>query len=564
MKKLYIVIGVLCLVALQSCHKPEYIEPTAERQGLTSLTAIFTFGPYVNQEMARLSISDDTQERYVIPVPFYFPETSDDETTPYMIKVRVQAELQPNYTISPPLTLLDLTEENWFTYTDPHGVSRNICITGERVKSSACEVISFSLDSPAVGGVVDKAAHHVLLPTKDDVTASTATVQVSAHATISPDPKQPRDYSKPVKFTVTADDGHTTAEYLVEVGDPEKLESGIDANSVERLFNFDPVSRLGLPAYNQACYPSLAVSSGRLIFCYGNGTAPMVLNGKDGTKVGTMKLGSAKADVITSDEAEHILIANYAEGGESAGTVNVYVSDGPSDTPVLLCSFTNPSICPIGHRMKVIGNVKSDAIITFTAEGIDGVTESSDAVYVTIKDGAMDSVNMTSFDGLGYGGWGSAPVNVATVVPVSLNPQDGWLVDWYGSNADADGNYLLHYVNGSGSDTIIARLGDWASNVNCLDTKQFNSCRYAAVFSVSHFPCWGISPGIYFYEINDPSSPSLMFSNSAIGWYQQGDYCYAAGDVVLAPSADGYYLYLYYYDQNSQAIGGYVVDCIKR
>ena len=38
----------------------------------------------------------------------------------------------------------------------------------------------------------------------------------------------------------------------------------------------------------------------------------------------------------------------------------------------------------------------------------------------------------------------------------------------------------------------------------------------------------------------------------------------ACGDAILAPSADGYMLYIYYYDHFSGMIGGYSLDCIKR
>lgn len=84
MKKIYtLLVGALAL--LSACHEPEYVLPTADRQGLSSLTAIFTSGPFVDQEMAKLSISEDeTSDRYVIQVPWYYPETSDDETAQYM------------------------------------------------------------------------------------------------------------------------------------------------------------------------------------------------------------------------------------------------------------------------------------------------------------------------------------------------------------------------------------------------------------------------------------------------------------------------------------------------
>ena len=136
MKKIFIMLaGALMLLA--SCQKPHFVEPTAERQGITSLSAIFTFGPYMDMEIVRYQIGDPDAERFVIPIPYYYPEASFDETTPYMTKVRVQAELQPNCLIEPSLGdhLLDLTQENWFTYTNAQGESRPICITGERVKS---------------------------------------------------------------------------------------------------------------------------------------------------------------------------------------------------------------------------------------------------------------------------------------------------------------------------------------------------------------------------------------------------------------------------------------------
>lgn len=562
MKKIYIILLAALLAVVSSCHKPEFIESTADRQGLTSLTAIFTFGPFCDQEMAKLIVEDDTEEYFIIPVPFYYPETSDDETASYMTKVRVQAELQPNFKIEPALTLLDLTEENWFKYTDPKGNSREICITGRRVRSSAKEILSFSLDNPSVSGIIDKEKHHILLPTRDDVSAAKASVLLSAHAKISPDPKATHDYTNGMKFTVTADNG-TEVEYTVETGDPEKLDYGIDVNSIEKVFNLDPVSRLGLPAYTDGVIPSLAVSKGKVVFCYGDGSTTMLINAKDGTQAGTMKLGSAKADVITNDEAEHIIIANAANGGAEAETVNIWYSSSPAEEPVLFYSFTNPSMTPVGHRMKAIGDITKDAVITFTAEGIDGVTEGSDAVYVVVRNGVAESVGMVDFTVLGYGGWSSAPVGIATVIPVSLDPADGWMVDWYGNNT-LDGSYLLHYLNGNGVDTVVDMLGDWGMNINCLDSKQFNGCKYAAVFGVSHFPMWGYGPRLYFYDITDPASPARLFENESIGWYQKGASGFAAGDVVLAPSADGYYLYVYYFDLNSQALGGYVVDCIKR
>lgn len=563
MKKTLYFLCAACMLAVTSCHEPEFIETTADRQGLTSLTAIFTFGPYVDQELARLVIDDDSQDRYVIPIPFYYPVTSDNQTLAYMTKVRVQAELQPNYKLEPALTLLDLTEENPFTYTDPHGNSRTIIITGERVKSSECDILSFTLSNPTVSGVIDKASRTIILPTKDDVSEATATIAVSAHATVYPDPSKKRDYSNPVKYTVTAHDG-TEAVYTVQTGDPERIDMGINPDSVEKLFNFDPVTRLGLPPYTGDVAVSLASIEGKLVICLGDGSKPVYINGLTGVKEGEINLGQAVPGSITNDEMEHMLITNVANGGDNRETVRIYRTSSVKDAPVLFHSFENPVDVPIGHKMKVMGDIDKDAVITFTAEGIAGVTTTAKAVYLTVKDGEVISTDVLDLSSV-TAGWGQAPVNTATIVPASLTPsQDGWFYDYYESNCDADGIYLLHYVDGGGSDSVVAGIGNWANNPNCLDSKSFNNSRFMTLFVVSHFPQWGIAPMLYLYDITSPSSASLLFSNENISWYQKGDAGVASGDVVLAPSADGYKLYVYYYDHNAQAVGGYVGDCIKR
>ena len=58
------------LMLLASCQKPQFVEPTAERQGITSLSAIFTFGPYMDMEIVRYQIEDPDAERFVIPIHY--------------------------------------------------------------------------------------------------------------------------------------------------------------------------------------------------------------------------------------------------------------------------------------------------------------------------------------------------------------------------------------------------------------------------------------------------------------------------------------------------------------
>lgn len=567
-KTIGITLGIAMLIC-SSCDRivttPQHVQSTSDRQGLTSLTAIFTSGPYADQELARLTITDDSQERYVIPVPYYFPESSDNTTLGYMTRVRVRAELQPNYRLSPPLTILDLTEENEFTYTDPRGNARRIVITGERVRSSACEITSFAITSPfSVTGVIDKENRVITLPTKEDVSACKASVQLSPHASISPDPTREHDYTDGFNYTVTADDG-TTARYLVQTGDPERIEQGINSDSKEQLFNLDPVTRIGLPPYTVKCYPSLAYNNGRLVYSDGVGGDLVVINALTGDRTGVMNRGEAEVGVIANDEGGHIIMANYAPGGSDPGTVNIFSTADANAAPQLFHSFVNPADCPIGHKMKVLGDIASEAVIVFTVEGISGVTTCGKAVVLKVEEGAVTETDIFDFYEHNGLGWGEAPVNVATVVAVSMNYRsDGFLLDYYEGGVQELNT--LHWINGSYVDVPITGYGggsSWGLNANCLDTKHFNNSQFFALLVVSHFPMWGLGPMLHLYGISDPSSPSLIFESHE-RWYQSGASGVAAGDVILAPSADGYYLNIFYIDHNSQAIGGYRFDCIKK
>lgn len=566
MKKIFIMIAG-ALLLLSSCHKPEYVEPTADRQGITSLTAIFTFGPFVDSEVARLQITDPNAERYVIPIPFYYPEASFDETEVYMTKVRVTAELQPNCTIEPGLgeALLDLTKENWFTYTNAYGESRPICITGERVKSNKCELISFALDNPALSGVIDKEAKTVTLITVEDLVSCTAKAQISAHATISPDPAEARSYDEPVKFTVTAHNGVDKTEYIVAKGLPEKIEKGFDLNTVEQLFYMDPVSMLGLPPYSVEILPSLAYVDGKLVICTGDGSAPIYINARTGVKEGTVNLGSAEAMSVTNDEGKYILYCNRVNGGE---TFKIWRSTGVDVEPELYYTFTNSTDLPMGWKVKVNGSLDGDALIVITNESVLGVTQSGKATVVEIKNG--EPVNVHVIDFSDHTMWGNSNRWEGCVVAASDDMADGWFTSQYGQS-------FLRYIKADGTQAaaISSDMSGWALNPNCLDAKEFNNVEYLALFVGSHFPSWGHGPELYLYDVTDKAQvtgadvtqiPGTILAKDFDTWYQTGDYnpMSTVADVVIAPSPDGFTFQLYFFDHHCQVLGGYSADCIKR
>lgn len=576
MKKISIAITVVAAVLLSACHKPQFIESNADRQGITSLSVIFTSGKYVDMEMTRYVIPADVYEEgcFDIPLPKYYPETSDESTAQYLASLKVRAELQPNFKISPALGVLNLTEEYRYTLTDPKGNTRPIIIKAHRASSSNADLLSLIISDMMISCIIYKDSKEILVPYLGDLSEVSVSGQVSPHAKISKIGGQ--NYVETGKYNmstgstlvVLAEDGVTEAVYAVKQGMPQKIDMGLNPNSVTYLFNIDATSIAGLPPYSEPSIVSLAALENTLVVCVGDGAAPRCLNGFTGAPAGNIVLGSAVADVITNDENGHLLIANAAQGGDNREDVNIYVTSSVKTAPTLLATFTNPVDVPIGHRMKVLGDVSGTALIVFTSEGVTEVTATAKAVVLKVSGGVVDTANpvVVDFSDLGFG-WGAAPINIATVVPASLTPeQDGWYLDYYEGNADADGNYLLHYIDGKHHDNVIDRVGDWANNPNCLDVKTFNGSRYMTLFVVSHFPHWGRGPQLNLYDVTSADSPSPMFSNPSIEWSQTGTYSPengASGDVVIAPTTDGYRMYVYYYDHHSQAIGAYVADCIK-
>ena len=561
MKKIYYLLIVSALVLISSCQKPEYVEPGVERQGITSLTAYFTSGKFVDQALARLDVTDPEADVYVIPIPWFFPEESDDVTTIHMTKVRVRAELAPSCKIDPPLTILDLTQEHHFTYTNAQGESRPITITGRRVKSSNAKVMTFKLVDPyLVEGFINDDTKEIYLFTTDDLNGFSAEAVASAHATVKEDLTVKKNYNEGQVVTMVAHDG-TEHEYSIVKKYPTKIPYGFRQESVRQLFNFEPVSRLGFPEYTVTVNPSLAYADNSVVMCFGDGKAPVYLDALTGVKKGEINLGSANPGSVTNDEGGNLIITSHVD---AKGVVEIYKTKSVTQAPVLFHSFENATDVPVGYHVKVHGNIDTDAVITLTHEGVAGVTETSKYTRVVVSGGAVVSTETIDLAGLGLS-WGAAPTNAAKVVPVSARPEDGVMLCYYSDNT-------ISYVNGNGA--IAAQLnlqnapfeanGNYNSNI--MEAKTYNNATYAIHLTTSHFPMWGVGPKLNIFDITSPTSikdGTTVLSNSNIEWYQTAAAGCAAADVVAGASADGFKIYIFYYDHNAGVIGGYVADCIN-
>lgn len=559
MKKIYNLIFIVVLALAASCQKPQYVEPTADRQGITSLTAYFTSGKYVDQAIAKLDVTDENMDYYVIEIPWFFPEESEDPTTIYMSSLRIRAELAPNCKIEPALTILDLNLENKFQFTDNKGETRDIIITGKRTKSRKNNLMSFALTEPyRIDGFINDDTNEIYLFTTDDLTGFSAEATACAHATVETTLSVKKDYNNDQEITVVAQDGKTKRTYTIQKRYPNKIPYGFRSESARQLFNFEPVSRLGFPEYTVTVNPSLAYVGGNLVVCLGNGDTPVYLDGLTGVKTGEINLGSATPAAVTNDEGGNVIITNHAEPQE---TLEIYKTKSVTEAPVLFHSFVNETDVPVGYNVKVHGNIDTDAVIILTHEGVAGVTETSKYTRVVVSGGAVVSTETVDLAGLGLS-WGAAPTNAAKVVPVSAKSEDGVMLCYYSYNT-------IVYVNGNGAiAATLPVLDEGISsnyNTNVMEAKTYNNASYAIHMVSSHFPMWGCGPHIRVFDISTPGSIKdgmTVLENTAIEWYQTAAQGCAAADVIMAPSTDGFKVYIYYFDHNAGVIGGYVADCI--
>lgn len=560
MKRIYYIL--VALVFVSACHKPEYVPSTAERQAITSLTAYFTSGKFVNQQMARLEVDDPTLERYVIPVPWFFPEESDDVTTIHMTKARVRAEIAPNCKIDPPLTILNLAQENVFLFTDSKGDQRNIIITGKRTKSANARAMTFDLVAPVfVEGFVNEDTEEIYLFSKEDLSGCSATATANAHSTIETDLSVPRNYNEPQQITILAHDGKTRKVYTVVKKDPVSIPYGFRNKSVKQLFSFEPTSRVDFPPYTKEVCPSMAYSSRKLFVSFGDGTPVVQLNALTGVKEGTLNVGSVNVAGMANDEVGNLLLVEHAEAAEEC---KMYKMSSPSSSPELFHSFQNDTDVPLGYIVRVVGNLDADAIVIITHEG---VTTSATGKYtrITIRGGNVVETVVKDVLGLSLC-WGMAPTNVAKVVPVSTNPDDGVMFATYENPLTGELN-TIKYINGNENLAAEYPIKDINGNYNsnCMDVNRFNKAVYMAHLVTSHFPMWGCGPILSIFDISSPTSiksGSTVLSQN-IDWFQTAEAGCAAGDVIIANSADGFKLYVYYFDHNCGVLGGYSADCIK-
>ena len=545
-------------LAFTGCAEEENVAPTANREGITSLSAYFTSGTYQDKLAAQLSTTSSETTDYVIPIPYYYPEESDYVPSEDMKAMKVTAKLENNCFLSPGLGVLDLTKKNEFTYTNPYGEQKKITISGQLTHLNKCAIKSFMAEPGDLSGVIDEDSKTISLVTMDDLSKMTADVVLDPHATISPDPSVPHNFNDGFEFTVTADNGVDKSTYKVMKQIPQKMDNGYRAGSEKELFVND-MTTLGVKDPN-AIHPTLACVGNFVVLNLGDGSAPQYFRKATGSKVGTIALGEAKATgAITSDNVGNMLICNFADNGQ---TLNIYKTNDVTKAPTKLISYTNGLGVGIGARLHVQGDLNSNAVITATPYSCNN------AIRWIVKDGRVGNPENIL---MSVAAWG-AQDDAAKVVGVDAEGKNGSIVDYYQGGA-----CQMYYLSDwkTSANLVQDNSGNaWGYNTAAIDVRPFNKARYLALFEMGYWPDWGLTGHIYLYDASNPASVTGTTDGSSMLKYAYtipdnfGSVGYASdgrfADVLVTPSEDGYFLYIFYASNTHLSFGGIQVDCIKK
>lgn len=543
--KIYLVILMGILLAGYSCQTPDELLPPVAHAGINSVTAAFEDG---SAEFTTL-ISEG-QYDIAIPIPYYFPEESNNQVTPAKLsKMRMRAAVDDNVFIDPPLLFLDLSPGNvhTITVTNQKKVRQQYTIRSEIRKSAACAIEEFII--PLTGdatmtGIIVESTKTISLLTPEVLTSTTATIRISPHATISPDPRTTAlDYNNDQTLTVTAHDG-TTATYTVKKSLPGKRAKGIRPESAKLIF----VKTATETGTNSTNYNGIAVAGNQIVFSSRAATSK-VIDAFTGESLPDLDVTHTAAGLPnfynTGDVGGNVLMSDLYNTG-STGTFAMWRIDPVAGT---IANYITWTAAPrqIGRKISIAGNINGDAIITAPFHG----TNDQSFARWQVVNGALVSQtpDIVAIDGFSWTNNGS------DIVYTSADPQSDYFVVGYRGSSYTGSNKLAH-VNGI-THTVTSALDPVLDNsvAAAVDYIEFNNAKYVA-FSYARNTTG--NEKIYLIDVEEPLSGApadvavwnITNTLGPIG-VSQGN---STADIVLRASGDGNFLYLYYYFTNGVTV----------
>ncbi len=570
------------VLSFTACQEPEDLVPAIANKGINSLTVYPTWEGYHTADASGFTSKIDYEKHTItIQVPYNIPVESDVVTKlEDYTKVWMLVNLDDNATLEPKLSTLDLTQTYKVTLTDQKKQKSEWTIKAVLAKSSACDIESFNIPSLGLSALIDKSAASASLIYFEELQNVFADVVISPHATIVPDPATTAFWcapGAPKKFTVIAQDGVTSREWVLQQTEPARVEEGIRPGSAQLLWTAK-LSSLGVSTLNMTT--GIAVTDDYLVINT-RGEDPLVVDAQKGTTVGTINLGSIKGATssyyMTSDHKGHLVINNRVP--DDGGVFRVWRMRDINSTPELFIEYATTDV--YGDHISVWGDVYGDATVQAAYCGWTSTGTTSNLTW-TVKGGQTVDMNPYWCQISGVGGWTNGDA-----IRLGTDATADFLACGYSMNkltwVDGATNAARTYIQG----TLSGNEG-----MKAVDAVPFNGVNYVAATMESFFT-WGVAGDMWVFEAKFPQTFSgELIQNTATGLMEypactvfnlnnddgndnSGCYGFYGGrandgvnsnaiqDVKLHVTSDGYFMYGYFMFCNGY-VGCVQFDCIAQ
>ena len=557
-----------------ACQEPEELIPAIANKGINNLTVYPTWEGYHTADQSGFSSVIDYEKRVItIQVPYNIPVESDVVTNieDYK-KVWALFNLDDNATLEPNLTTLDLTQTYKVTLTDQKKEKSVWTIKAALAKSSGCDIESFTIPSLGLSALIDKSAGSASLIYFEELENVFGEVVLSPHATIVPDPAKTAFWcapGSPKKFTVIAQDGVTSREWVLQQTEPARVEAGIRPNSAQLLWTAK-LSSLGVSTLNMTT--GIAATDDNLII-HTRGTDPIVIDAKKGTVVGSISLGSiggaTSSYYMTSDHKGHIVINNRTP--DDGGVFRVWRMRDLNSTPELFIEF--PTTDVYGDHISVWGDVYGDATVQAAYCGWTSTGTTSNITW-TVKGGQTVDMNpyWCQITGMSKGWTNGDAIRLGTDATA----------DYFACGYSAN---ELGWISGTTNTLQSSVFGVLTNNegMKAVDAVEFNGVKYVGA-TMETFFTWGVAGGMWVMEAKYPQTfngslelDASLDPDCVVFALDRGDGGYgiyggrandgvngnAIQDVKLHVTSDGYFMYGYFMFCNGY-VGCVQFDCIAQ
>jgi PBP1b-binding outer membrane lipoprotein LpoB len=347
------------MIVLNSCSSDDPAPKSSEAK-----IASFKFSSF-NPEV--VGTIDEANGKIAVTVP---SGTSVTSLAPVIV-VSAKATVNPASGVAK-----DFTNPVTYTVTAENGRKKSYVVTVQVQKKSDKDLVSFAFNelNPAAPGVIDAVNKKVavMVPHGTVVTALKPLITVSSGATVNPASGVAKDFTNPVTYTVTAEDG-STRQYVVTVT--------IQKSSLKKILSF----ALSEPAVTGTINESAATVG--LTVPYGTAVSSLTptIEVSPGASV-------SPASGVAKDFTNPVTYTVTAEDGSvSSYVVTVTVESAPSTVPVITSIdkttyVRGETIVITGKNLKKTGAVSNINFVPFNGSGVTLVrsgTPSSDGTTLS-------------------------------------------------------------------------------------------------------------------------------------------------------------------------------------